>query len=112
MTETHRCTIFLHGMSQFMVLGILAEEETRLAHVKVKTFQAAIAETDDRIFFADVAFRLVFGGLSCGQTMHYWKPNETLRFMLEPSEEMLSLDRSLEKFTVLIDASAFEAGSD
>lgn len=83
-------------MRELVILRVFAEEEAGLAHVKVKAFETAIAEADDWILFADVAFRLVLCGLSRGQTMHHWKPDETLRLMLEPAEEVLRFDGSFE----------------
>lgn len=55
---TYRCTIFMHRMTEFMVFGITSEEETFLTHIKVETFQAAIAEAYNWIFLADVALCL------------------------------------------------------
>lgn len=45
-------------MAEFVILCIATEEETLLTHVKIEAFQTAIAEANNRIFFADVTFCL------------------------------------------------------
>lgn len=75
-----------------MVLGISSEEETLLAHVKVEALEAAIAEADNWILFAYVALGLMLGCLSGSQTMQHWQPDQTLRLVLQPAEEVLQLD--------------------
>lgn len=56
--DTHRCTIFMHRMAQFMILGISSEEEALLTHVEVETFETTVSESNYRVFFADIAFGL------------------------------------------------------
>lgn len=82
-------------MGELVVLGIPPEEETLLAHVKVEALEAAIPEADYRILFAYVALGLVLGRLRGSQTMQHGQPDQTLRLVLQPAEEVLQLDRYL-----------------
>lgn len=111
LTTTHRCAILVHRMRQFMIFRILAEEEARLAHVKVEAFQTAITEANDRILFANVTLRLMSRILAGEHSMHDRKPHQTLRLMLQPAEKMLRLNRRFEQLTRLINASELKARS-
>lgn len=70
--ETYSCTVFVHGMTELMIFTAAAKEEARLTHVKIETFQAAIAEAHNWIFFTYVAFGLMLCTLSGSQTMQNW----------------------------------------
>jgi len=96
-----------------VVLGVAAEEETLLAHVEVEALEASVAEADDRVLLADVAFGLVLGRLRRRQAMEHRKPHEALRFMLQPAEEVLQLDGDVLVAIdgLLRDASLLQTGS-
>lgn len=59
--KAYRSAVFVHWMSEFVVLRVLAEEEASLAHVEVEALQTSVPEAYDWIFLADVALRLMFG---------------------------------------------------
>lgn len=69
--KTHSCTVFVHWMTQFVIFAAAAEEEARLTHIEIETFQAAIAEAHNWILFTNVAFRLMFCTFSSRQTMQH-----------------------------------------
>jgi hypothetical protein len=105
----YRCAVFVHRMSQLVVLGVLAEEEAVLTHVKVEALETPVSEANDRIFFTYVALGLVLCRLGCSQSMHYGKPHETLRFVLKPAEKVLRFNGRLQEFSVLIDTGTLKA---
>lgn len=58
-----------------MVLGVAAEEETLLTHVKVEAFQAPVPESNYRILLADITLSLVLGALGGRQPVQNRQPD-------------------------------------
>lgn len=54
----YRHAVFMHWVAEFMAFSRTTEEEALLAHVKIEALQAAIAEANDWILLASVAFGL------------------------------------------------------
>ncbi len=46
-------------MTKFVIFGRSAEEEAHLAHIEIEALQASIAESNNWILFANVAFCLL-----------------------------------------------------
>lgn len=53
----------MHWMRKLVILCLVTEEEAFLAHVKVETLQASVAESDDWVLLANVAFSLMLSVL-------------------------------------------------
>lgn len=49
----------MHRMTKFVIFGRSTEEEAHLAHVEIEAFQTSITESNNRIFFANVALCLL-----------------------------------------------------
>lgn len=62
---TYCCAVLMHWMTKFVVFGCSAEEEAHLAHIEIEAFQASISESNNRIFLANVAFRLLEKRRNC-----------------------------------------------
>lgn len=45
-------------MTKFMIFRRSTKEEAHLAHIEIEAFQASITESNNRIFFANVALCL------------------------------------------------------
>ena len=72
----------MHRMSDVMVTRCSSREETVLADVVIEALEASEAQTNDGIFFTDLAFGLVLHALSAGQTMEGRNPDHTLWLLL------------------------------
>ena len=64
-----------------------------------------IPEPNDGVLLADVALGLVFGGFSGRQTMQHRQPDQTLRLLLQPIQEVHGLN-GLFVFAGLLEAAA------
>lgn len=49
MEGTYSSAILLHGMGQLVVLGLASAEETLLAHVEIKAFQATVSGNTQKV---------------------------------------------------------------
>ena len=79
----------MHGMCDVMITRGSSGEEAALADIIVETFQTSEAQTNDGIFLADLAFRFMFHALGARQTMEGWDPDDALRFLAQPVQELL-----------------------
>ena len=85
--------LFLCRVISLVSFGCPSHEKAIVAEIKIKAFETMVSKSHDGKGFACATFGIVGCHFSSAQAMEHRKPDHTLRFPLQPLDELLTSKR-------------------